>query len=164
MQPAADRDAASQGRVGIGKLIAAYLAGGIDAGAGLVDDDIRELREQGVGRVRPGRCLRRWRALRLRVSGGLADARARRVRFPPAAPARPAKAGADGCGPPAGVLPPSACSCSGAAAARLGSVVPADVLRRLAGGAARSCSAACAKPAAASVPPRGAPSSTVLAP
>ena len=86
LKPAADRDPASQGRVGVGKLFAAHLAGRVDAGAGLVDDDIGELGDQGVGRVRPGRCLRRGRALR-RVSR-LRRTRARRVGFSPAAAAR----------------------------------------------------------------------------
>ena len=60
LEPAADRDAAAQGRVEVGKLITADLAGRVDAGAGLVDDDVDELREQVVGGVGPGGLLRRW--------------------------------------------------------------------------------------------------------
>ncbi len=53
LEPAADRDAAAQGRVEVGKLVAADLAGRVDARAGLVDDDVGKLGEQRVGRVRP---------------------------------------------------------------------------------------------------------------
>ena len=43
--------AAAEGRVELGQLVAADLAGRVDAGAGLVDDDVGELGELGVGRV-----------------------------------------------------------------------------------------------------------------
>ena len=43
LEPAADRDAAAQGRVEVGELVAADLARRIDAGACLVDDDVGEL-------------------------------------------------------------------------------------------------------------------------
>jgi hypothetical protein len=68
LKPAADRDTAAQGRVGIGKLIAADLARGVDAGASLVDDDVDELRQHSVGGVWSRRRLRRRRPLRRRVS------------------------------------------------------------------------------------------------
>ena len=73
LQPAADGDRAAGGGVEVGELLAADGAGGIDAGAGLVDDDVGELRQQGVGRVglRGGR-----RLLRAGRPGGLRLARA----------------------------------------------------------------------------------------
>ena len=63
LEPAADRDPAAQGRVEVGKLFAADLARRVDAGAGLVDDDVGELRELRVGRVGPGRLGRRRRPM-----------------------------------------------------------------------------------------------------
>ena len=63
LEPPADRDGAPQGGVELGQLVAADLAGRVDAGAGLVDDDVGELGEQGVGGVR----------LRRRRRGGGAD-------------------------------------------------------------------------------------------
>ena len=59
LEPAADRDAAAQGRVEVGKLVASDLARRVDAGAGLVDDDVGELGELRIGRVGPGRLLGR---------------------------------------------------------------------------------------------------------
>ena len=47
----------------VGKLFAADLAGGVDAGACLVDDDIGELGEQCVGRMGPGRLVWRRRSV-----------------------------------------------------------------------------------------------------
>ena len=90
-----------QRRVELGQLVAADLAGGVDAGAGLVDDDIGELGEQGVGGVRPGRRRRRGGPDGCRPrdprSRGLGLPLA--VRFPGAeAGRRRAAAGAAACG------------------------------------------------------------------
>ena len=72
LEPAADRDAAAQGGVGVGKLLAADLAGRIDAGAGLVDDDVGELGEQAVGRVGLRRGSAAAASARLARAGGTA--------------------------------------------------------------------------------------------
>ena len=63
LEPAADRDAAPQGGVEVGKLVAADLACRVNAGPGLVDDDVGELREQRIGRMGPRRLWRRRRAM-----------------------------------------------------------------------------------------------------
>jgi hypothetical protein len=55
LEPPADRDRAAERGVVLGELLAADRAGRVDAGAGLVDDDVGELREAGVGRMRLGR-------------------------------------------------------------------------------------------------------------
>ena len=51
LEPAADRDTAAERGVEVRKLISPNLARRIDAGTGLVDDDVRKLCELGVGRV-----------------------------------------------------------------------------------------------------------------
>jgi hypothetical protein len=60
LEPAADRNPAAERCVAFGQLFAAHLAGGIDARAGLVDDDISKLLKQGICRVGLGRFLDRW--------------------------------------------------------------------------------------------------------
>src|SRR5262249_22062521 len=67
-------DGAAQGGVEAGELLLADRAGRIDAGTGLVDDDVGQLR-QGI-RERLGR--RRWRGWRLgrgRGGGGVGEGR-----------------------------------------------------------------------------------------
>ena len=61
LKPPSDRDGAAERGVELGKLLAANLAGGVDAGPGLVDDHVRELRQQRIGRVRGGGCRGRRR-------------------------------------------------------------------------------------------------------
>ena len=68
LESSADRDRASDLVVEVGELLAADGADRIDAGAGLVDDHVGELRELLVGRVRPGRGRR---TLRLGGSRGI---------------------------------------------------------------------------------------------
>ena len=109
LQPASDRDAAAQRGVGIGKLVPANLAGGVDAGAGLIDNDIGQLGEQRVGRMRAGGRLGRGRALRRRVLG-LRRPGSGRVGFPAVAPTRARKGGLEGAAA-AGALAAFAGSC-----------------------------------------------------
>ena len=51
LEPAADGDGASGGGIVLGELVAAGGAGRVDAGAGLVDDDVGELAQE-TGRPR----------------------------------------------------------------------------------------------------------------
>jgi hypothetical protein len=44
LKPPANRDGTAERRVKLGKLLAADLAGGVNAGPGFVDDDVRKLR------------------------------------------------------------------------------------------------------------------------
>ena len=92
LQPASDRDAAAQRGVDIGKLVPANLAGRVDAGAGLIDDDIGELGEQRVGRMRAGGA---WGGGGPCGGGflGFADRDRDESDFPRLPPRAPAKAG-----------------------------------------------------------------------
>ena len=68
LQAAADGDGAAQGGVEVGELLAADRAGGVDAGAGLVDDDVGEVGQRRSasssdgegGGAAAGRCRCRW--------------------------------------------------------------------------------------------------------
>ena len=59
LEPAADRDRAAQGGVEFGKFLATDGAGGVDAGAGLVDDDVSQFGELFVRRMGRRRGRRR---------------------------------------------------------------------------------------------------------
>ena len=59
LKPAADGNRAAEGGVEFGKFLATDGAGGVDAGAGLVDDDVSQFGNLFVGRMRRGGGRRR---------------------------------------------------------------------------------------------------------
>jgi hypothetical protein len=71
LEPAADRDRRTERRVKVGQLFTAHLAGRVNAGPRLVDDHVRELRQEMVGGMRGRRDRRRWRSRR--QSGALSS-------------------------------------------------------------------------------------------
>jgi hypothetical protein len=64
LEPPSDRDRATKRGIVLGQLFPTHLARRIDAGAGLVDDDVGELSEEMIGRMRRGGSGRWWRSSR----------------------------------------------------------------------------------------------------
>ena len=78
LQAAADGDGAAQGGVEVGELLAADGAGRVDAGAGLVDDDVGQVRPaRRAGRAADRAAAPAARRRRRRRRGGAASAAAR---------------------------------------------------------------------------------------
>ena len=61
LESATDRDAAAQGCIEVGELVAADLAGRVHTGTSLVANNVGELCQDGIGGVRLGRLRRRRR-------------------------------------------------------------------------------------------------------